>query len=188
LLDKSDMPSGFLQVAPASAISGPTALVTEVASCTQRLQPVAGAQGGWLVQFTPSGAPNALPSGTEIVFTYSDPAAATASFSQRRASHLARLNCQTVQLVPSGAPSPSSPTTAIQYAKTKLRYTGIGKDWFAEQSTQSGTIPYTALTFRSGPYVVGLTFSSGPGALKAKTMRGLAAGARRRLRSPVSGP
>jgi hypothetical protein len=69
-----------------------------------------------------------------------------------------------------------------------VKYDGIGSEWFAEQSTTTGTIPYTALTFRSGPYVVGLTFSAGPGALKAKTLRGLAGRARHRLRAPVSGP
>jgi hypothetical protein len=188
LLDKRDLPSGFLPVVPATTITQPTALVTDPLACTQRLQPVPGAVDGSLAQFTPKGATNALPSVTELVLTYTDAAAATASFTQRRASHDARLRCGTVQLLPPGAaPSPASPTTTLQYAKTKVRFGGLGHDWFAEQSTAAGTIPYTALTFRSGPYVVGLTFSSGPGALKTKTLRSLATTAKHRLQAPAAG-
>jgi hypothetical protein len=88
-------------------------------------------------------------------------------------------------LAPGATPSPASPTTTLQYAKTKVRFGGVGHDWFAEQSTAAGTIPYTALTFRSGPYVVGLTFSAGPGALKAKTLQRLANTAKHRLQAPA---
>jgi hypothetical protein len=186
VLEKSDLPSGFLPVVPTTTISQPTALVTDPLACTQRLQPVPGAVDGSLAQFTPKGATNALPSVTELVLTYTDAASATASFTQRRASHDARLRCGTVQLLPPGpTPSPASPTTTLQYAKAKVRFSGVGHDWFAEQSTAAGTIPYTALTFRSGPYVVGLTFSAGPGALKAKTLRSLATTARHRLATPA---
>jgi hypothetical protein len=188
MLDKNDLPSGFLPVAPDSTVSAPAVLVTDGTSCTQRLQPVAGAVDGSLAQFTPSGAANALPSVTELVLRYTDTGAAASSFGQRRASHAARVKCATVQLLPAGTPGPASPTTTIQYAKAKIRFAGLGRDWFAERSAQSGTIPYTALTFRSGPYVVGLTFSAGPAALDAKTLRKIAVTARRRLRSPVSGP
>jgi hypothetical protein len=188
VLEKRDLPSGFLPVVPTTTISQPTALVTDPLACTQRLQPVPGAADGSLAQFTPKGATNALPSVTELVLTYTDAAAATASFAQRRASHDARLRCGTVQLLPPGAtPSPASPTTTLQYAKTKVRFGGVGHDWFAEQSTAAGTIPYTALTFRSGPYVVGLTFSAGPGALKTKTLQSLATTARHRLQAPAAG-
>jgi hypothetical protein len=188
LLDQRDLPSGFLPVVPATTISQPTALVTDPLACTQRLQPVPGAVDGSLAQFTPKGATNALPSVTELVLTYTDVAAATASFAQRRTSHDARLRCGTVQLLPPSSTSGgASPTTTLQYTKVKARFGGLGHDWFAEQSTAVGTIPYTALTFRSGPYVVGLTYSAGPGALKTKTLRSIATTAKHRLAAPATG-
>jgi len=183
LLDARDLPSGFRLVVPPTTIADPTVLVTDALACTQRLQPVAGAVDGSLAQFTPGGATNALPSVTELVITYTDAAAATTSFAQRRTSHGARLRCRTVTLLPPGTPGPASPTTTVSYTKATVRFRGLGPSWFAERSGTAGTIPYTALTFRSGPYVVGLTFSAGPGALKPAVLRRLAVEARHRLRT-----
>ena len=189
LLGRTDLPAGFQPVVPPSTIT-PTVLVTDPLACTQALQPVAGALDGSLVQFTPRGATNALPSVTELVVRYSDDAAAAASFAQRRASHVARLRCGTVTLLSAvTAGSPATATASIGYRKVATRFRGIGRNWFAERSTAAGsTIPYTSVTFRSGPYVVGLTFSAGQGALTGKTLRTLVARAAHRLTAPIAGP
>jgi hypothetical protein len=189
LLGQTDLPARFQPVVPASTIT-PSVLVTDAEACTQTLQPVAGALDGSLVQFTPGGATNALPSVTELVVRYSDAAAAAASFAQRRASHAARLRCGTVTLLSAvTAGSPASSTASIEYRKVATRFGGIGRSWFAERSAAAGsTIPYTSVTFRSGPYVVGLTFSAGQGALGARTLRTLATRAARRLTAPIAGP
>jgi hypothetical protein len=189
LLGRTDLPAKFQPVVPQSTIT-PTVLVTDPNACTQTLQPVAGGLDGSLVQFTPGGATNALPSVTELVVRYSDDATAAASFAQRRASHAARLHCGTVTLLSSvTAGSPASSTASIEYRKVATRLRGIGRNWFAERSSAAGaTIPYTSVTFRSGPYVVGLTFSAGPGALSAKTLRTLVTRASHRLTAPIIGP
>jgi hypothetical protein len=184
LLAKSDLPSGFLSVVPATTVPDPTVLVTDAATCSQTLQPVTGSVGGWLIQFTPGGAPNALPSVTELVIGYHSAAAARASYAKRSASHTARLKCGTVALRTDAS---SAPTASVTYHSAKFR--AVGRGHFAEQSETSGTTtPYTSVTFLSGTYVVGLTFSDGSQAMSRGATETLAARAAHRLKSPVFGP
>ncbi len=184
LLATSDLPSGFLSVVPATTVPNPTVLVTDAATCSQTLQPVTGSVGGWLIQFTPGGAPNALPSVTELVLGYTSAAAARASFAKRSASHRARLKCGTVALRTAGS---STPTASVAYQTAKFR--AVGRGHFAEQSQTTGTTtPYTSVTFLSGTYVVGLTFSEGAQALSLGATEALAVRAAHRLKAPIFGP